>query len=158
MPSHRLSVSDRERISIHESSHAVIDRLLGFDVAGATIVAVNDVGGHVWANPLHDPTQHSGAASLRETETVCARALALRPELGELRGDEFGSWIAVALPAMISALAGYEGEKLWNDCRAVKAGSVLDYRGAKLRAETLVYDSQAPFSSPFLGRPQEVIG
>jgi hypothetical protein len=103
------SDADDERIALHEASHAVVGRLLGQPLGGATIVPCGEFGGLCWG-----PTFQSRFAGGPSTPTICAKLEKLMPGPGESR-DATADLVLHAHTRVVELVAGTEGERMFCD-------------------------------------------
>jgi hypothetical protein len=103
------SAADTRRFAIHESSHAVVDRVFDFSVGGASIAAGAGYDGLVWASGTVPPgnPEHGNSKTIERVKLMRA----LMKGLGASRSAE-QNFFQVLLERIIASLAGAEGERV----------------------------------------------
>src|SRR5450755_3658589 len=105
------SEADDVRISLHESSHAVIGRwLTGEAIGGVTVVASSTFGGLCWG-PHY---AHRAKFSEGEVPELCSQIAALMPAPGESRAHVADIFLH-CYNRVTELVAGTEGERLFLD-------------------------------------------
>ena len=132
--------------AIHEASHAVINRLFAIPIETATIVPNEHFGGVV-RGPGADPDA-TPADLIATVGARCGQAGVLFAH-GESRvpGE---AWLANSQEALISYVAGIEGERIaWPD-RIIKGEGSSDYDQATLYAKTFAVEDDPEVISAIL--------
>ena len=105
------SEADDVRISLHESSHAVIGRwLTGEAIGGVTVVASSTFGGLCWG-PHY---AHRAKFSEGEVPELCSQIAALMPAPGESRAHVADIFLH-CFNRVTELVAGTQGEMLFLD-------------------------------------------
>jgi hypothetical protein len=101
------SAADIRRFAVHESSHAVVDRVFDFSVGGASIVAGDGCDGLVWASGAAPPDNpdHGNSKTIERVKLMRA----LIKGLGASRSED-QNFFQVLLERIIASLAGAAGE------------------------------------------------
>jgi len=103
------SAADIRRFAIHESSHAVVDRVFDIPVGGASIVAGDGYDGLVWASGAAPPDNLDAGNSKTIERVKLMRAFT--KGLGASRSED-QNFFQVLLERIIGSLAGAEGERV----------------------------------------------
>jgi hypothetical protein len=105
------SEADDERMSFHESSHAVLGRwLTGVAIGGVTIVTSSDFGGLCWGPNYVRRTKFSD----NDVPELCSKIGPLMPGPGESRADVADIYLH-CFNRGVELVAGTEGERLFLD-------------------------------------------
>ena len=126
-------------IAIHEASHVVINCLFAIEIESVTIIPNQDFAGMV-RGPGTDPDA-SRADLVAAVGARCKQAAVLFSH-GESRlpGE---AWISNAQQALISLLAGIEGERLARPGTVISGEGSSDYQQAGLYARTFCVEPDA---------------
>jgi hypothetical protein len=128
------SAADIRRFAIHESSHAVIDRVFDIPVGGASIVAGDGYDGLVWASGAAPPDNLDAGNSKTIERVKLMRAFT--KGLGASRSED-QNFFQVLLERIIGALGGAEGERVLLGDASLDASS--DLRTAREIARTFCF-------------------
>ena len=125
------SAADIRRFAVHESSHAVVDRVFDFPVMGASIVAGDGCDGLVWASGICPP----GSPDVGNNKTIERVKLmrALINGLGASRSKD-QNFFQVLLERIVALLAGAEGERVLLGDALLDASDDLRIAGELARA------------------------
>jgi hypothetical protein len=96
------------RISIHESSHAIAGRALGFEVGGVTIEPANGFAGMTWGPRFVSALSRTDDDSLSFRDKICAAI----PKVGEKRDESVAIVLQHALNHCVELCAGSVGEEM----------------------------------------------